>query len=101
MNPTDKSPPHLLTLILLTAISVLALNMFLPSLHSISVDLAADYALVNLSVAGFLAITAVLQLTIGPVSDRYGRRPVLLFCIALFTLASFGAMLASNIKPSV
>lgn len=97
MNPTDKSPPHLLTLILLTAISVLALNMFLPSLHSISVDLAADYALVNLSVAGFLAITAVLQLIIGPVSDRYGRRPVLLFCIALFMLASFGAMLASNI----
>lgn len=98
MSPRVTHPPHLITLVLLTAISVLALNMFLPSLQHIADDLNTDYAVVNLSVAGFLAITALLQLVIGPVSDRYGRRPVLLFCIGLFVLASFGAMLAQDIR---
>lgn len=72
------SPPTLLTLVLLTALSVLSLNMFLPSLPNIAKDLKADYALVSLSIAGYLAATAVLQLVMGPLSDRFGRRPVLL-----------------------
>jgi DHA1 family bicyclomycin/chloramphenicol resistance-like MFS transporter len=38
----------------------------------------ADYALVQLAVSGYLAFTGLLQLIIGPLSDRYGRRPVLL-----------------------
>lgn len=86
-----------MTLVVLTGLSVLSLNMFLPSLANIASDLEADYALVSLSIAGYLAVTAFLQLLIGPVSDRYGRRPVLLTGLAVFTLASIACTLAHDI----
>lgn len=93
-----RTPPHLSTLVFLTAFSTMSLNMFLPSLGNIAADLEADYALVNLSIAGYLAVTAVLQLIMGPLSDRYGRRPVLLVSIALFTVASVGCLLSRSIE---
>lgn len=97
MVSTAKSPPRFVTLVLLTGLSVLTLNMFLPSLPSIAADLEAVYTLVSLSVSGYLAMTAALQLIIGPLSDRFGRRPVLMACVALFTLASLGCAMATNI----
>ncbi len=57
-----ETPPHLTTLIVLTALSTLSLNMFIPSLASIADDLEADYGTVSLAVAGYLAVTAVIQL---------------------------------------
>lgn len=92
-----SSPPAITTLVLLTALSTLSLNMFLPSLPGMAADLQADYALVNLSIAGFLAITAVLQVIMGPLSDRYGRRPVLLTGLAIFVAASLGCALATDV----
>ena len=55
-------PPRMITLVLLAALSTLSLNLFLPSLTNIALDLQADYALVSLSIAGYLAVTAMLQL---------------------------------------
>ncbi|WP_419740157.1 multidrug effflux MFS transporter [Ruegeria sp.] len=92
-----QTPPTLITLIFATALSVLSLNMFLPSLAHMSEDFAVDYGLVNLSVAGYLAVSAVLQLIMGPLSDRYGRRPVLLICMTIFVCASVGCALAESI----
>lgn len=96
--PTAASPPRMFTLVLLTGLSVLSLNMFLPSLAHIAEELQADYALVSLSVAGYLGVTAVLQLIMGPLSDRYGRRPILLGSLAIFAFASLGCMLASDVR---
>ena len=96
MRPAT-TPPHLFTLVLCTAIAVLSLNMFLPSLARIGEEFKADYGLVNLSIAGYLSVTGVLQLLIGPLSDRYGRRPVLLVSMAIFMLASIGCALAQSI----
>ncbi|WP_170577471.1 multidrug effflux MFS transporter [Ruegeria arenilitoris] len=92
-----SSPPSLVTLVFATAISVLTLNMFLPSLARMAGDFQVDYALVNLSVAGYLAVSAVLQLIMGPLSDRFGRRPVLLICMSVFVVASAGCVLAESI----
>ncbi len=92
-----QTPPSLITLIFATALSVLSLNMFLPSLANMSADFEAEYGLVNLSVAGYLAVSAVLQLIMGPLSDRYGRRPVLLICMSIFVCASVGCVLAETI----
>ncbi len=91
------SPPRFATLVLLTGLSVLPLSMFLPSLPNIAADLDAAYPLVSLLISGYLTTTAVLQLIIGPLSDRFGRRPVLLASMTLFTLASLGCALATNI----
>ena len=95
--PAAQTPPHIATLIFVTALAVLSLNMFLPSLARIGTDLDAPYALVNLSIAGYLAVSAVLQLVMGPLSDRFGRRVVMLVSLAVFVLASAGCALAQNI----
>ncbi|MES0825366.1 multidrug effflux MFS transporter [Ruegeria sp. SCP11] len=92
-----SSPPSLVTLVFATALSVLTLNMFLPSLARMAGDFQVDYALVNLSVAGYLAVSAVLQLIMGPLSDRFGRRPILLICMSIFVAASIGCVLAESI----
>ncbi len=93
----SRTPPHLTTLILLTGFSPLTLNMFVPSLANIADELATDYATVSLAVAGYLAVTAVIQLVVGPLSDRIGRRPVLLAALAVFTGASIGCALAQDV----
>ncbi|QMU59556.1 MAG: Bcr/CflA family efflux MFS transporter [Boseongicola sp.] len=92
-----RTSPHLLTLILLTALSVASLNMFLPSLANIAADFGVDYALVSFSVAGFLGATALVHLTAGPLADRYGRRPVILVAMTVFVFASAICSIADNI----
>ena len=85
------------TLVLLSGLSIVSLNMFLPSLPSIADEFQVDYALVNLSIAGYAAMTAVLQLLMGPLSDRLGRRPVILASLVIFVLASLGCLLATDV----
>ncbi|MCO5157228.1 MAG: multidrug effflux MFS transporter [Aquamicrobium sp.] len=92
------SPPHILTLVIATSVSALATNVFLPSLPGIARHFEADYALAQLTVSIYLAATAVLQLGIGPASDRFGRRPVMLVCLGIFTLGSLAAILAPTIE---
>ncbi len=92
-----RTPPQLVTLILLTGLAVLSLNMFLPSLRQIATGLEADYALVSLAIGGYLAVSAVLQIIMGPLSDLIGRRPVILAGLGIFILASIGCALATNI----
>ncbi|WP_136635058.1 multidrug effflux MFS transporter [Pseudooceanicola onchidii] len=95
MRPAT-SPPHLWTLILLTGNSVLTLNMFLPSLPHMAEDFGVSYAVMSLAVGGYLLITGFAQLIFGPLSDRYGRRPVILTGMAIFTLASLVCALTEN-----
>lgn len=91
------TPPHIVTLILLAGISTLALNIFLPSLPNMTAYFETDYGLMQLSVALYLGINAVLQLLIGPVSDKLGRRPVILAGVGIFLVATLGCMLAQNV----
>ncbi len=92
-----RTPPHLLTLVLVTGVPALNMNMMLPSLPSLAGHYAADYGIVALSISGYLALTAVLQLVFGPLSDRYGRRPVVLGCFVVFLVATLGTMVATTI----
>jgi MFS transporter, DHA1 family, multidrug resistance protein len=93
----DRStPPHIATLILIAGLAALSLNIFLPSLTAMATHFGVDYGLMQLSVAAYLGMTAILQLIIGPISDRFGRRPVLLAATFIFTLATIGAIYAPN-----
>ncbi len=91
------TPPHILTLVLLAGLSALSMNIFLPSLPNMTAFFDTEYRLMQLSVALYLAVNAVLQLFVGPISDKYGRRPVLLGAVALFILATIGCLLTSNV----
>ena len=62
------------------------------------VELALARQTKTLSVALYLGVNAVLQIIVGPVSDRYGRRPVLLWGAALFFLATIGCLLARSFE---
>ena len=94
----DRStPPHILTLILLAGISALAMNIFLPSLPGMTAYFDTEYRLIQLSVALYLAVNASLQVVMGPISDRLGRRPVILGGMGIFIIATLGCIFAPNI----
>ncbi len=92
------TPPHIVTLVFMAGISALAMNVFLPSLPGMAEYFAADYRLVQLSVALYLAVNAVLQLIIGPLSDRFGRRPVVLWGCIGFMAATLGCIFSPTIE---
>lgn len=87
-----NSPPHISTLILLAGISALGMNVFLPSLPGMAVYFEVDYYRMQLSVSLYLAMNAVIQILVGPISDKMGRRPVILTGIVLFMLATLGCI---------
>ncbi|NOD34652.1 MULTISPECIES: multidrug effflux MFS transporter [unclassified Ruegeria] len=91
-----RTPPTLATLVLLSGLSALSMNLFLPSLPNMALYFETDYKVMQLSIALYLLINAILQIVIGPLADKAGRRPVLLWGLALFLLATLGCIYAPN-----
>lgn len=85
-----------MTLVLLAGIAALTMNIFLPSLNPMADYFDTEYRMMQLSISLYLGVNAVLQILIGPISDRFGRRPVMLWSIALFVVATAGTLLAPN-----
>lgn len=94
----NSTPPHVATLVAIAGVSALSMNIFLPALPSMATFFDADYALVQLAISAYLGVTALLQIVIGPLSDRFGRRPILLWGIGLFVLATVGCVFSTNIE---
>ncbi|MEO1795580.1 MAG: MFS transporter [Pseudomonadota bacterium] len=92
----EMRAPVLPLLMVVAGISVLSLNMFLPSLAFIARDFDVSYATASWAVSGYLAMTAALQLILGPLSDRIGRRPVVLFSLGTFAVLSAVCALATR-----
>ncbi len=61
-------------------------------------DLAVDYDRVQVLVSGYIAMTALVQLVIGPLSDRYGRRPVMIGALVILMVASSVCIVATSIE---
>jgi DHA1 family bicyclomycin/chloramphenicol resistance-like MFS transporter len=93
--PSERRMTFLLSV--LAAFGALAIDLYLPALPAIGAGLAATPDAVQLSVTVFLAGFMLGMLFCGPVSDRVGRRRVLLSGIALFALSSLACMLAASI----
>ena len=91
-----KTQPSMLTLVLLASISMLAMNSFLPSLPSMATHFGTTTAIMGLSVAIYLGSSAVLQILVGPLSDKIGRRPALLWSLGIFIFASFACVFAQD-----
>lgn len=93
-----QKPPSIFTLVIIASISVLSMNMLLPSLPSMTTHFDTTYSIMQFTITGYLAATGALQLVFGPLSDRYGRRPIILIGFAIFSVASVICMLAPNIE---
>lgn len=74
------------------------MSAFLPSLPGMAAYFDTRYEVMQLSVSLYLAVNAILQLIIGPISDRYGRRVVTLTCLSVFVVATFGCILSPNVE---
>ncbi|MBL8471580.1 MAG: multidrug effflux MFS transporter [Rhodocyclaceae bacterium] len=85
----------------LAAFGPLAIDLYLPALPAMAQGLSASPARVQASITVFLAGFSTGMLLYGPISDRYGRRAVLLSGIALFCVASLGCLMATAVEPLI
>ena len=93
-----RTAPHIATLMIVAGLPALSLNIFLPALPAMTAHFDTEYRVMQLALSVTLGANAVLQLAIGPLSDRFGRRPVLLAAFAAFTLASIGTAVAPTVE---
>lgn len=100
--PMSAAPSPSLALIALlttlTAIGPLSTDMYLPALPTLAKVFHSDAARVQLTLSVFLAGFACGQIFYGPLSDRFGRRPIILCGLAIYCLASLGCVLAQSIE---
>ena len=86
------------TLILLAGIQALAMSVFLPSLHDMTLYFGTTYGVMQFAVSAYMAAIAIVQILIGPIGDRFGRRPVVLVSLAIFSVASIAAIFAPTVE---
>jgi DHA1 family bicyclomycin/chloramphenicol resistance-like MFS transporter len=82
---------------MLTALGPLSMDMYLPSLPDIAHVLGAPVARTQLTISSYLIGFAVGQMIYGPLSDRYGRRPVLLAAVALYLASTLACAAAQSV----
>lgn len=85
----------------LVALGPLSTDFYLPALPAITLALGTDVASTQLTLSVFLAGFGVGQLAYGPLSDRFGRRPVLLVGLVIYVLASVVCTLAPAIEALI
>ena len=86
-----------LLLAMLTALGPLSMDMYLPSLPDIAHVLGAPVARTQLTISSYLVGFAAGQMIYGPLSDRYGRRPVLLAAVALYLASTLACAAAQSV----
>jgi MFS transporter, DHA1 family, multidrug resistance protein len=96
---SDRGHPwRLLALLIgMTAIGPLSLNILAPAMPGLIGTFGAEAGTVQLTLSLYLLGMAISQLVLGPLSDRFGRRPVMLAGLALTVVASFAALAATSI----
>lgn len=82
---------------LFTALGPITMSMYAPIMPSLARGLSTSVAMVQLTLTLYLVAFAAAQLVHGPLSDRFGRKPILLVGIAIHVVGSLAAMLAHSI----
>jgi DHA1 family bicyclomycin/chloramphenicol resistance-like MFS transporter len=90
-----------LLLAMLTGLGPMSVDMYLASLPSIGRLLNAPTSQVQLTISAYLVGFAVAQIFHGPLSDRHGRRPVLLVTLGIYLLATLACALAFSIETLI
>ncbi|MFD6895610.1 multidrug effflux MFS transporter [Rhodococcus sp. NPDC060086] len=101
--PDGDRPSHLpakvvATLALLAAVAPLAIDMYLPAFPAMAIEFDTSASAVQLTLTTFLIGLAAGQLVFGPLSDRYGRRPLLLIGTLVCAVFSAACALAPSIE---
>jgi MFS transporter, DHA1 family, multidrug resistance protein len=97
MTKEKPRPPSFALLFAMIYAGQLASTIYLPGIPGIARDLHTSLSAAQSLVAAYLAAFAFAQLVIGPLSDRFGRRPVVLGGLGLFTFASILCVVVPDI----
>ena len=100
MTPrSERLTPGLLTaLAFLAAVGPFATDLYLPAFTTIATDLGTTPSQVQLTLTAFMVGLGAGQLALGPLSDRLGRRGVLLVALGSFTVSSIAIVFVSGIE---
>jgi DHA1 family bicyclomycin/chloramphenicol resistance-like MFS transporter len=102
-DPIDPSTSRvmLLLLVAMTGIAPISLYMLVPALPVLARTFGSDISIAQMTVSLFMVGLAFSQLIMGPLSDRFGRRPVLLAGLCLMVLAGIGGMFAETLPQLI
>ncbi|WP_316675340.1 multidrug effflux MFS transporter [uncultured Tolumonas sp.] len=92
------SPFYVVMLGLMSALPPFGIDVGLPALPNLQTDLGVTMAQATQTLTLFLVGFAFGPVLFGPLSDRYGRKPILLFGVAIFSLAALGCAMARSIE---
>jgi len=93
----SKARPHLLTLSLLAGTYILAQAIVVPSLSELQVQFKTDYKTIQYTISGYLLGVAFVNFIAGPLSDRFGRRPIMLLFFSIFFISSLGCYISEDL----
>jgi DHA1 family bicyclomycin/chloramphenicol resistance-like MFS transporter len=85
----------------LVAIGSFSVSIYTPSMPALAADFHTRPALVKLTLSLYLVGFALAQLAYGPLSDRFGRRPVLVAGLAVYVLGSLACVVAPSIEAMI
>ncbi len=100
-NAPAATRTTLVLLVLMTGVAPISLYMLVPALPVLVSTFGSDVAVAQMTVSLFMVGLALSQLVMGPLSDRFGRRPVLIGGLALAVAATFGCLLAQTLPQLI
>ncbi|MGJ7914960.1 multidrug effflux MFS transporter [Massilia sp. LXY-6] len=97
----QRLAPPIWLLVVVTMSSTLAMHMFVPALPYAAHELGAGMATMQMTISLYIIGLAVGQLFYGPMSDAYGRRPMLMAGLGLYTAAGLFALCATGVHSLI
>jgi DHA1 family bicyclomycin/chloramphenicol resistance-like MFS transporter len=101
LSGAAKSKITLLLLVAMTGVAPISLYMLVPALPLLAATFGRDISIAQMTVSLYMVGIACSQIIMGPLSDRFGRRPVLLAGLGLMVLASAGCMFADTLPQLI
>jgi DHA1 family bicyclomycin/chloramphenicol resistance-like MFS transporter len=101
LSDVAKSKITLLLLVAMTGVAPISLYMLVPALPLLANTFGRDISVAQMTVSLYMVGIACSQIIMGPLSDRFGRRPVLLVGLGLMVLASAACMFAETLPQLI
>src|SRR3954454_7472281 len=100
-GPAPASKIMLLLLVAMSGLAPVSLYMLVPALPALAAGFGRDIAIAQMTVSLYMVGLACSQIVMGPLSDRFGRRPVLIAGFGVMIAASVGCMLAETLPQLI